>query len=55
MHRRFAWGSPSARLVLSAALDALVDVGCARLTVPSRRPSAELVDHPVTGLEPSSA
>ncbi|MGY1705406.1 TetR/AcrR family transcriptional regulator [Geodermatophilus sp. SYSU D00697] len=40
MHRRFDWDSPSARLVLSAALDALVDVGYAGLTVQEIRARA---------------
>jgi AcrR family transcriptional regulator len=40
MERRFDWSSPSARLVLSAALDALVDVGYAGLTVEEIRARA---------------
>jgi AcrR family transcriptional regulator len=40
MERRFDWSSPSARLVLSAALDALVEVGYAGLTVEEIRARA---------------
>ncbi|SFK97724.1 TetR/AcrR family transcriptional regulator [Geodermatophilus ruber] len=37
MEQRFDWHSPSSRLVLSAALDALADVGYAHLTVAELR------------------
>jgi AcrR family transcriptional regulator len=40
MESRFDWSSPACRLVLSAALDALVDVGYAGLTVAEIRARA---------------